>query len=553
MRIYLNPKHPWNSYSKLSTGKYFVDKSYILSEIAPLINTNDHFLCVTRPRRFGKSNNAIMLASFFGRAYPQRDLFSGLAVGSDPAAMAHCGKYEIIYIQAHKVAMKTASGDAYLANLKNRLFQDLQSAYQDLSIDEEYGLGVALDYISEEKDVEFVVVIDEWDYLFHQKWATEEDRRAYITFLGEMCKDVSAVALAYLTGILPMTIFSSVSDTNMFAEYPTPDDTFLSKGFGFTEAEVDTLFQRFRASTANPRITRDDLREWYDGYICFDGTRLYNPQSVCFALIGNKIGDYWTRSGAANEIYTAVSRNVDAVRDDVARLVSGLSIPLNLNLTAGQSESGKDPGEGKGNTFANRKAILNRMVLLGFLSYGKGYVRIPNNELMSQFDDMLQTEPSLDYVYRLALKSQQVLEATLKMDTKTVEEVLAYAHNTESPLLQYNQESDLTVVVTLCYLAARSVYHMKREDKGGTGYVDFIFYPKTDPTMDGIILELKVDATPDEALQQIKDNQYVLAFGPKIGEKPHYTGRILGVGIAYDKKTKEHHCKIEVLREAVNT
>jgi hypothetical protein len=92
---------------------------------------------------------------------------------------------------------------------------------------------------------------------------------------------------------------------------------------------------------------------------------------------------------------------------------------------------------------------------------------------------------------------------------------------------------------------------MEREDKAGTGYVDFIFYPETDQHADCIILELKVNDTAEEALQQIKDKKYALKFDGRLGEKPRYTGRILGVGIAYDKNTKVHECKIEVLRERI--
>ena len=131
-------------------------------------------------------------------------------------------------------------------------------------------------------------------------------------------------------------------------------------------------------------------------------------------------------------------------------------------------------------------------------------------------------------------------------------EILEFAHNTEVPLLSYNQESDLTAVVNLVYISARDFYRMEREDKAGIGYVDFIFYPETDRHADGIILELKVNDTPKKALQQIKDRKYVLRFEGKLGERPKYTGRVLGVGISYDKGTKIHACKIEVLRDRIS-
>ena len=125
-------------------------------------------------------------------------------------------------------------------------------------------------------------------------------------------------------------------------------------------------------------------------------------------------------------------------------------------------------------------------------------------------------------------------------------EILEYAHNTESPIFSYNSEIELSAVVNLVYLAARDRYRVEREDKAGKGYVDFIFYPERAGD-DAIILELKIDDTPDEAIRQIRDKRYDLRFMGKLGEQPKYTGRILGVGISYNRTDKTHSCKIEIL------
>lgn len=114
----------------------------------------------------------------------------------------------------------------------------------------------------------------------------------------------------------------------------------------------------------------------------------------------------------------------------------------------------------------------------------------------------------------------------------------------------YNNEAELVSVVHWVYLKALDSYWIEREDNAGLEYADFIFYPfnKAD---DAIIIELKVDHTADEAIQQIKDRQYALKLAGKFGEKSQYMGRKLAVGIAYSKKdkNKRHECKVEVLRE----
>ena len=224
---------------------------------------------------------------------------------------------------------------------------------------------------------------------------------------------------------------------------------------------------------------------------------------------------------------------MDDVRDALALMVSGVPVRAKIREYAASSMS-----------LTTKEEIFSAMVVYGFLSSEQGKIFIPNKELMDQFEEMLLKEPSLGYVYRLAKESDRMLAATISGDTDTMLSILEYAHNTEIPLLSYSNETDLTAVVNLVYLSARDSYRIEREDKAGIGYVDFIFYPK-DKKADGIILELKVNDTPEEAIQQIKNRRYLLRFQGKLAEKRMYQGRILGVGIAYDKGSKKHSCKIE--------
>ena len=217
-----------------------------------------------------------------------------------------------------------------------------------------------------------------------------------------------------------------------------------------------------------------------------------------------------------------------------------------------------------------RDEIFSAMVVYGFLNYENGCVSIPNKELMNKFTEMVQKETSLGNVYRLTKESGRMLAATKAGDTKTMTEILQFVHNTESPLTVYNHEAELASILKLVYLQARDFYRIEREDKAGIGYVDFIFYPliKND---DAIIIELKVNRTADDAIQQIKDRQYALRFEGRcapvthvlapteakrrqLGEKPEYTGRILAVGISYHKndKNKRHECRVEILRERLH-
>ena len=118
---------------------------------------------------------------------------------------------------------------------------------------------------------------------------------------------------------------------------------------------------------------------------------------------------------------------------------------------------------------------------------------------------MITKETSLGYVYCLAKESEKMLRATLDGDTDTMERILKLTHDIESPILSYNHETELSAMVNLAYLSARDIYRVEREEKSGKGFVDFIFYPELPPAKTGIILELKVGHSPEEALAQIKE------------------------------------------------
>ncbi len=226
---------------------------------------------------------------------------------------------------------------------------------------------------------------------------------------------------------------------------------------------------------------------------------------------------------------------MDEIQNDLTLMFAGEKIPSGIQEYAATAQELK-----------TKEEIYSAMVVYGLLTYDQGMVFIPNKELMGSYAAMMKKEKTLGYVYRLANASTKMLQATLAGDTDTMTSIIEYAHNTEVPILSYNNEVELSAIMNLVYLSARDQYRIEREDKAGKGYVDFIFYPiRYD--QDCIILELKVDHTPREAIDQIKKKEYALRFKGKLGEKSLYTGRILAVGISYDRETKEHSCLIEEL------
>ena len=537
MGIYVNSKNAYALYKKETAKPYFVDKTVLLKELFPLVEEGSHYLCITRPRRFGRTVMANMVASFFSKGHRANDVFQNLQIYQDKDYEKYLNKYTVIHIMFNDLPRNCNSYKQYIDRIEETLIKDLKKEYPDMPIDDQNAVwDTLLEIYAEKQDINIVFVFDEWDFIFHQKFVTEDDKLSYLQFLRNLLKDRPYIALVYMTGILPIAKYSSGSELNMFAEFTMTTEQRFSEYFGFTDEEVDVLYLRYIENCASTKmVTRDDLREWYDGYHTRKGERLYNPRSIVLSLSNNNTGNYWTSSGPYDEIFYYIENNIADVREDLALMVSGIPVPAKIQEYAATSMN-----------LQTRDEIFSAMVVYGFLTYENGKVMIPNKELMDKFADMLKKEASLGYVYRLAKESDRMLRATLAGDTETMAEILELAHDTEIPLLSYNDETELTAVVNLVYLSARDNYRVAREDKSGVGYVDFIFYP-VNRDADGIILELKVDHSPDEAIRQIKDKKYILRFTGKLGEERKCAGRILAVGISYNKKQKKHACKVEVL------
>lgn len=535
MGMFLNSIAPLEAYKLVVTSPYFVDKSALIEELIPTLDMERRYICITRPRRFGKTVIATMIGAFFGKVKEEDSLFDSLVISTATGYVQHLHHHEVFFIDLSRIPEKCSTYESYITRIRDGMKKDLSDRFSDLQIDCTRSVWDILQFVFEETKTKFIFVLDEWDAIFHMPFVSREEHIEYLLFLKNLLKDQVYVELVYMTGVLPIAKYSSGSELNMFAEYDMATKEKFGSYFGFLDCEVDKLYAVYQKNTRNQRITRKDLCLWYDGYHIASGERLYNPRSVVLALSDNQLSDYWTSSGPYDEIFYYIRNNIDDVRDDLVLMAAGERVAAEIGqYTAASLE------------IRTREQIYSAMVVYGLLTYEDGEVFIPNKELMNQFDELLLTKDSLGYVYRLARKSEQMLKATLEGKVEVMEEILQYAHNTESPILSYNSESELSAVVNLCYLAARDKYHVAREDKAGKGFVDFIFYPER-RNLDCIILELKIDSTPTEAIRQIKEKAYALRLKGKLGEISKYTGRILAVGISYSKETKEHHCEIEVL------
>ena len=520
MAYFLNNDFKNNEFELASRDKFFVDKTSLIEKINSLIGIKDRFVCITRPRRFGKTLNAMMLASYYSKNADFKDLFDKLKISKSDSYLEHLNKHNVVYVTFSKPTSDYTNYIEYINGFKKQLIEDLKEKFDiELESDSNDKLGKIFEDLYNKTSESFVFVIDEWDYIFNNNLFSENNRKEFLRFLEDLLKDRPYVELAYMTGVLPIAKYSAGSALNMFLEFNMMNDHIYDNYFGFTNEEVEKLCKK------QDKVSMNSLKEWYNGYYTCNNLQIYNPRSVTIALRQGVCQSYWTNTGPMDEISYYIENNVEEIQNDIVQMVSG--IPVNIYLEGYSAEQ---------INLNTRDEILSAMTVYGFLSYHDETLTIPNKELRMKFDYSLKNH-QMGAISKLVLKSNQMLEATLRKDTETMEQLIQEAHDINIPVIKYNDENSLACVITLVYLSARTKYTIVREMEAGAGKADFIFYPN-DKSKPSFILELKKNSTPDEALKQIKEKRYATAL-------KDYTGKKLAVGISYDEKLKKHSVKIE--------
>ena len=239
---YLNAQASKITFSELRGAKYFVDKSGLISALVPSISVPEKYICITRPRRFGKTTNARMVACFLSRGLEAEGLFDGLEVSRDAEAMQHLGAHDVIYIDFSALPDDCENYGEYIWAIRSGIISDLREAYPQANIaEDERDLFDALNSAFINAGASFCFVMDEWDSMFFNSKFSEADQREFLMFLKQLLKGRAYVDFAYMTGILPIAKHSTGSELNMFTEYSAVDDPKFEKFFGFTEAEVREL------------------------------------------------------------------------------------------------------------------------------------------------------------------------------------------------------------------------------------------------------------------------------------------------------------------------
>ncbi len=520
MGIYLNPNN--KGFYKSIRSEIYVDKTGLIKYTNKCLNTEQQFICVSRPRRFGKSMALKMLAAYYSCGCESAELFQGFEIAHDESFLEHLNRYDVIYLNMQQFLIR-AKNQEVTEYLEQAVLEELRETYGDLFSEQVTVLAEALEKIYAKTDKEFVFLIDEWDCVMRERQESEAMQKQYLDFLRNLLKDQSYVALAYMTGILPVKKYGVHSALNMFWEYSMTDQFAFEEYTGFTEEEVKALCERYEMDFA-------ETSSWYDGYLLREFKHIYNPRSVVMAMQCHSFSNYWTSTETYEALKVYMDMDFDGLRSDIVQMLGGESVAVNTHSFQNDMRN-----------FKTKDDVLTLLIHLGYLGYDAETKRafIPNKEIIGEFENAMSVGGWAE-VMRVLKASERLLEDTINGDADSVAEALDKAHMEVASILTYNDENSLSCAIGLAYYSARKDYKLIREFPTGRGFADIVFLPLPHTDKPALVVELKYDKTADTAIRQIKERKYTQAL-------EGYSGAVLLVGINYDKESKTHCCLIERL------
>ncbi len=523
MGIYLNPNNV-NFYNAVHDDIY-VDKTSMIDFTNGCLNKSSRFMCVSRPRRFGKSIAAAMLAAYYSKGCDSRELFKGLDIEGMPSFESELNKNNVVYIDVSQFRSKAQRMKDVkpLDLMQKSVIAEFAAEYPDIVSDEDNDIPSVLENVNYRTGDTFIIIIDEWDCLFREDTSKDEQER-YVMFLRGMFKSVSAerfIKLAYITGILPIKKYGTQSALNNFREYTMARPGRLAGFLGFTEQEV-------RGICDENGMNFDEIKRWYDGYSLGNVKSIYTPNSVVNAVTEGIIGSYWTRTETYQSLKMFIEMNFDGLRDSVIKMLGGQRVRISIEKFQNDMT-----------TINSADDALTLLVHLGYLAFDseESEVYIPNQEIAIEFANAVD-DKGWGIVGEAIRRSNALVKATIDGNADLVAERLEQIHEANTSVLAYNNENSLSCAITIAYYSARKDYTMLRELPTGKGFADIVFIPHRNSTKPAMIVELKYNSSADGAIEQIKSKRYT-------GALDDYSGEILLVGINYDKEQKKHECVIE--------
>ena len=462
----------------------YIDKTKLIEYINGTLGTKEKLICVSRPRRFGKSYATQMLCAYYDKSADSRSLFKDLAIEKSESFDIYLNKYNVIYLDITWFISTVEEINGTVKYLQREVINELRESYPDLT-EEKRSLPIALSDISDAIGEKFIIIIDEWDALFREAKDNTALQKEYLQLLRGLFKSSvtdKMIEAAYMTGILPI------------------------KKYG-TEEEVNQLCSEYN-------LNFSEAKRWYDGYSFSKVHSVYSPNSIMQAIKNHEFGDYWTETETYESLKYYIDMNLDGLKEAIVSMLGGLRCKINTRTFQNDMLSIKSKDD-----------VLTLLIHLGYLAYDgeTKEVYIPNQEVADEFKNAVEYS-SWEGVSAALEASDLLLEATIHGDSDTVAKELDKAHMASSSVLAYNNELSLSCAITVAYYVAKKGYTLIRECPAGKGFADIAFVPRRNTDKPALIVELKWNKSAKGAIN------------------------LLLVGICYNRKTKKHECIIEKYR-----
>ena len=493
--------------------KLYIDKT---AYVYRMTHTSGTFFFLSRPRRFGKS---LLVSTFQSYFEGKKELFKGLAIE----------KYEKEW-ESYPVVHLDMSGGKHMDK------DQLQRYLLDMLSDNEKRFGISSEHIDpnirlknlihsiyEQTGKQVVVLIDEYDAplldVVHQDTNLDELRQTMRNFFSPLKLSEPYLRFVFLTGITKfsqLSIFSELNNIrNISMDEPYSGICGITKDELLTQMnhDIDALAERL---SLNREQTIEALKENYDGYhFTWPGCDVFNPFSLLSCFAEGKIDTYWFGTGTPTYLIEMMKKF------DV--------LPADMGA---DTEADKNDFDAATETMTTIMPLLYQSGYLTIKDYDADTqlytLGIPNNEIrVGLYRNLLphflaeDTQKGNTTIAKMsALINRNDMDGALSM-LQTFLATVPYCNNTDY-VGHYQQ---LMYVI----FAILTNYRMQVEQHTHTGRIDITIRTKSRI----YIMELKFNASAEEALQQIKARGYAETF--TMEGKPVTK---VGVNFSLDKEKK---------------
>ena len=201
MGFYLNPDN--ELFKKTVNSEIYVDKTMLIEFTNSVLNTEQQEICVSRPRRFGKSITENMLVAYYSKGCDSKELFSKFKISGTHDFEKYLNCYNVIHINIQEFVNNNSIKEI-ITNITDELLFHLKTEFNSVKFFKETDLFRALKDIFVQIKQKFIFIIDEWDCIFRINKNNVKEHEEYLNFLRDLLKNQPYVVLVYMTGILPI-------------------------------------------------------------------------------------------------------------------------------------------------------------------------------------------------------------------------------------------------------------------------------------------------------------------------------------------------------------